>query len=204
MWIQKHVRLLFALSLMSLLAAVHLGIQRQQQSEQTRPYGRFTARQIRGITQRLCQALAPRQDTLWLALDLSTPLGSEGVFYRLWEVQCADCAGNLVFEFDWNADTGELIHFLRLAPSPHSGEQHTLSRPEAVQAAWRWLQTLGMAQQAPGWRVAPAPQRSGDTWLIYWQAPDRVATIQLDCRSGEMLLAQSEHAPKWRSGSQRS
>lgn len=183
--------LVFSTLLVSALVITHLAMMRRAQAEQERLFGRHSAQQIRGMTEPLCRALAPSEGVLRLSVDHNTPRTSAGAFYRQWEVEAIDRAGITVFEFDWDADTGELLRFTRLLRSPYSGEQ-ILSRREAVYAAWGGLQTLGIAAKASRWQPLPAPEQAGEVWHVFWQAEGRATTIQIDRRSGELLTAQSE------------
>jgi hypothetical protein len=176
--------------LIPIALAVFLSVHtRKMQAEQTKPFGVYNAQQVLSMAERLCQKLAPEKGDLRLSVDQNVAMEPGGVQRREWEVDCLDKTGTNVFEFDWDADTGELIQVLGFLPFSLSKEHTPLEREAAVFTARQWLHTLGMARDESQWQAEPAPKLSGTLWIVRWQARDRTVILQIDRYSGELQAA---------------
>ena len=166
------------------------------QTEQLQPFGCCTLRQILARSESLCYLFTPPANSLRLSASKQVLQGAS--LQRYWIVDCTDEMGNYVAYFTWDADSGEL--YLAGHRPLRSSERigGPLSQKETVEIARRWMQDLGIARQAPRWRLARAPEQHEHFWHVGWEAEGREAFIQIDSRSGDLLQAKS-----WRRTGQR-
>ena len=173
------------------LTALLLLLERAHQvrAQQERPYGHYTAAQILDRAAPLCRAVAPEAGDLDLSVRRDLP---DQANQHLWDVVARGRGGRDILNLCWNADTGEayiVSHWF--VPGPRSSLPPPLSRREAIAAAWNWLRALGIAERAPHWHLAGAPQKGDRVWSICWQADSRTAAIKVDDDTGALVKAQS-------------
>lgn len=103
-------------------------------------------------------------------------------------VQMASCNDQDPAVFDWNLDTGELMHLS--IPRHAQRTMPSLTRCQAAVIARSWLARLGIAAQSPKWRLAADPEeQAGRTYPTSWIAPDREVDIVVESRTGALIYA---------------
>jgi hypothetical protein len=183
---------LAGLSLLIIGRTTHVQHARSVASE---PHGRYTLNQIVERSLPLCGALAANVDSLTFA---GSPLSAwtNGKEVPVWSVDGVDAQDRFKVHLEWNADTGELM----AASRPLDGlalrnGRKQLQRNEALRITSSWLTTLGIFELDSDWRPDSAPQDSDYVWRIEWRTDTRDASVIIDSRTGELIMAQSMKGP---------
>jgi hypothetical protein len=173
----------------SVFAATYFARKHSLQAEQFQPFGRYTSHQIIARTQPLSHLFTTLGNELHLSASKQELWGES--IRRYWIVDCTDESGNYVACFTWDADSGELYLAGHRPLRPSGHEVSPLRQVEAVEIARRWMKDLGIARQAPRWKLARSPEQNHHVWHVDWEAEEREAFIQIDFRSGDLLQAKS-------------
>ena len=186
-----------ALTVLIALVAIALLFERARQvlARQTRPYATFTAQQVLDRAAPLCRAIAPEAIDLRVSADHSREIAP----LQFWSAVGTDTAGRDIVWLGWNADTNELCFVGHELHALHNGKLPSLSRDQAILAAWQWMRVLGFAQRVSRWRLASPPKRCGTwggAWLVRWRAGDRAVSIIVGTHAGELRVAQSWRLPR--------
>jgi hypothetical protein len=192
------IRRLHSLLPLILIVVAVLGIiyrARQVKAEQSHPFGRFTEQQIIARTEPLCRLVAPDITNLRLSAMPRSGQASDGGTERFWCVEYEDATEQRFLCFWWEADTGELQKVCNRLRLPQGARRRLLSRQEATQTAWAWMEALGIRQQAKEWHLREAPTRFKERWNTVWLAEGRRLFFALDAYSGQVSILQSTRLP---------
>jgi hypothetical protein len=187
--IQRFPYLLISALLVSALTALHITRTQQIQAEQSHSFGRYNSHQVLARAEPLTHLFTHRTNGIRLSASKVELQGEPP--RRYWIVDCTDQDGNYIACFSWDAESGHLYFVGHRSYTPLEQAAEPLSRLEAVRVARRWMNDLGIARQASRWRLASTPERNNTVWHVAWEAEGRVAFIQIDSCSGDLIQAKS-------------
>jgi hypothetical protein len=154
-------------------------------------YGRFTWNEIAARSEALCRRVMPTTgDLTFLPERITLPLPGRSAG-KYWSVTARDAAGQDIAHMTWEAQTGALWFYSR-PDLPTSGSQtKSMNRRAAVENAWEWMRTTGIAAPHSRWKLTHEACRDGDIWMVFWQGEQRKAEIYLEAHTGELIIARS-------------
>jgi hypothetical protein len=156
-------------------------------AEQSRPNGRFNYQQI------LAHSELPAFELFGDTANWHMTARAVNVFNRsggpvhVWNVICSNSAGKELGFFDWNGDSGDLIHYSDQSNITDRAQQRFMSAGEAVAEAKRWLRELTINRETSGWKLATPPRHFVDVWVVKFSGRTGAADLKIDVRSGKLV-----------------
>jgi hypothetical protein len=167
----------------------------KKKAEQSISYGRFTWKEIAARSEALCRLVIPAIGSLTYSPErMALPLPGRSA-EKYWSVTVRNDAGQEVAHITWDAHTGALWYYSRPDILPPGSQPKPMSRRAAVENAWQWMRTTGIAAPHSRWRLINETCRDGDIWMVFWQGENRKAEIYIGAQNGELMIARSWGQP---------
>ena len=164
------------------------------QSQEQRPFGRYTEHDVIQMAMPIIQAILPGRDDLYLAAEHGQVMGADNQPQRIWSVDCTDNEGNGLIHIGRDADNGR-IYWISYSPTtmPAASRAVALSSQQAVVEAQRWLRTLGYnetwAQGGGLEHRTPSASLVNAYWHVSLESPGWCAHVSLDASTGVLFYA---------------
>jgi hypothetical protein len=187
---QRRVRITI---LMGMTAAALYAAHARRMQAAARPTTDLTEQKITERAVSICRLFNGNSGSLYQTTDRLMRIDAQGRRHPTYAVNYDNERGQLIIHTVWDAETGQLLvaaHYFQNRTTGNPKSQHG-DRP--AQAAWRWLERLGVSSLASRWYIDAPPTLYTSPWskvitqVVVLECDRYRATVYLDRNTEDLI-----------------